>query len=54
MIRILCVLLLLIPVTAFAFQNEPTGFRNMAWDAPIATIAGLRPQGNPGVRLNAT
>jgi hypothetical protein len=47
MIRILCVLMLLIPVTAYPFQNEPTGFRNIAWDAPFAKMAGFRQEGNP-------
>jgi len=47
MIRILCVLMLLIPVTAYPFQNEPTGFRNIAWNAPFAKMAGFRQEGNP-------
>jgi len=45
MIRILCLLLLLIPVSAFPFQNEPDGFRNIAWDAPFTQMAGFRPDG---------
>ena len=48
MIRVLFILLLLIPVTAFPFQNEPTGFRSIPWDSPINGIAGLRPVGEPG------
>lgn len=45
MIRVLSVLLLLLPVTLFAFQNEPAGFRNSAWDTPVNKIAGLKPAG---------
>jgi hypothetical protein len=47
MVHLLCLLLLLIPVTAFPFQNEPTGFRNIPWDSPINRVAGLRPVGEP-------
>lgn len=47
MIRILFALCLLIPVSAFSFQNEPIGFRNVPWDSPLSKIAGLRPVGEP-------
>ena len=45
MIRILFAMLLLVPVSAFSFQNEPTGFRNIPWDSSISKIAGFRPAG---------
>jgi hypothetical protein len=47
MIRILFALLLLVPVSAFSFQNEPTGFRNISWNSSISKIAGFRPAGEP-------
>ena len=47
MIRILLALLLLIPVSAFPFQNEPNGFRDIPWDSTITKIAGLRTVGEP-------
>ena len=47
MLRILIALLLLVPATAFSFQNEPSGFRNIPWSSPINKIAGLRPAGEP-------
>ena len=45
MIRFLIILLLLIPVSAFPFQNEPTGFKNISWDSTIGSSAGLRAVG---------
>jgi hypothetical protein len=47
MTRILFILCLLIPVSAFSFQNEPNGFRTSTWNTPISQLAGLRPAGKP-------
>ncbi len=46
--RLLLVLcLLIIPVSAFPFQNEPDGFRGVPWDSSMDRIAGIRPLGKP-------
>jgi hypothetical protein len=29
---------LLLPSAAFAFQNEPTGFRGISWDTPLSAV----------------
>jgi hypothetical protein len=47
MTRILFILCLLIPVSAFSFENEPNGFRNIPWNTPISQVTGLRPTGKP-------
>jgi hypothetical protein len=47
MTRILFILCLLIPVSAFSFDNEPNGFRNIPWNTPLNQVAGLRPAGTP-------
>ena len=45
--RVLVSLLLLVPVAAYPFQNEPPGFRTYPWDSSVTAIAGLRPVGQP-------
>ena len=47
MTRILIALCLLIPVSAFPFENEPSGFRNISWGTSISEFAGMRPTGKP-------
>lgn len=47
MIRFIFALCILIPATAVAFPNEPTGFRNLTWGEPVSKVAGLRPAGKP-------
>jgi hypothetical protein len=47
MTRILLALCLLLPVSAFSFENEPTGFRTNQWDTPLSQFAGVRPTGKP-------
>ena len=47
MTRILFILCLLIPVSAFSFVNEPNGFRNIPWNSPLSQVTGLRPAGKP-------
>ena len=47
MTRILFILCLIIPGSAFSFENEPSGFRNIPWNSPLSQVAGLRPTGKP-------
>ncbi len=40
---LICILLvILLPVSTLAFQNEPTGFRGITWGADISKLADMK------------
>jgi len=43
---------LLLPSAAFAFQNEPTGFREISWGTPLSAVQSqMIPDGTPPGQL---